>query len=81
MMDDMIDVVRPGDHVVITGMLKPVRERMPGASRSRVFASEIECNFAEIREKDIESTQLSKFDEEKIKEVASRQDIYGQLIS
>jgi replicative DNA helicase Mcm len=81
LIDDLIDSARPGDHVVVTGMLKPVHEKIVGSSKSRVFASEIECNSIEIRDKSSEPTQLSNADKDNIIRIAKSPDAYGQLIA
>jgi replicative DNA helicase Mcm len=81
LIDDLIDAARPGDHVIVTGMLKPVREKVLGGTKSRIFASEIEANSIEIRDKDAESPQLTAADEDKIRQIAKSDDAYGKLIA
>jgi replicative DNA helicase Mcm len=81
MLDDLIDSVRPGDHVIVTGLLKAVHEKAIASTKSRVFSSEIECNYAEARDKESESSQLTSDDVAEIKRIAESPDAYTKLVS
>lgn len=78
--DDMIDTCRPGDHVIVTGTLIPIQDRIVGSAKSRVFTSEIDCNYAEIRDKNVESSRITKQDVLDIKAIAERPAAYQDLI-
>ena len=77
---DVVNTARPGDRVVLTGILRAVPDYSPGQLRMRLFRSQIDCNFVEVRGKEPEQLQITKQDEALIKSVAKGPDAYEKLI-
>jgi len=67
--DDLVDMVRPGDRVRITGIFEVKTEQLKRGSLP-VFDSFIRGNNIEISQKSLEEVVLSEEDEQKIKELA-----------
>ena len=78
---DLVNIVRPGDRVVITGILRAVSGSF---RKSKVYSYKVECNYAETLGKEPELL-LSKEDEEKIRGIVasshSPDDVYRRLIN
>jgi replicative DNA helicase Mcm len=77
---DIVNLARPGDRVVLTGVVRAVPDYSPGAVRTRLFRSQIDCNHVEVRGKEPEQVQITKEDEALIKSIASSSDAYDRLI-
>lgn len=77
---DIVNTARPGDRVVLTGVLRAVPDYSVGQVRMRLFKSQIDCNYVEVRGKEAEQIQITKQDEMMIKSVAKASDAYEKLI-
>src|SRR5271157_5793372 len=77
---DIVNMARPGDRVVLTGVMRAVPDYSPGQTRLRLFRSQIDCNFVEVRGKEPEHIQITKQDEALIRSVAKGPDAYAKLI-
>jgi replicative DNA helicase Mcm len=77
---DIVNTARPGDRVVMTGVVRAVPELAMGLSRTRLFRSEIDCNYIEVRGKEPEQVQLTREDEALIKKIAKSSGAYESLI-
>jgi replicative DNA helicase Mcm len=77
---DVVNAARPGDRVVLTGILRAVPDVAPGQMRTRLFRSQIDCNYAEVKGKEPEQVQITKEDEALIKGIAASTDAYEKLI-
>lgn len=58
--DDLVDVLNPGDKVIITGTLKTFREERSGKFKNYIYA-----NFIKPQEEEFEELEISEEDEEK----------------
>ena len=77
---DIVNTARPGDRLVLTGIVRAEQDVTPGQARSRVFRSKIEGNLLEVAGKDPGQIQISKEDEFVIRSVAGNPDAYQRLI-
>ncbi len=77
---DLVNVSRPGDRVVLTGIVRAEPEYSQGRGRLRLFRSTIEGNFLEVMGKEPEQIQLTKEDEALIKSIANQTNAYERLI-
>ncbi|MDV3293340.1 MAG: minichromosome maintenance protein MCM [Nitrososphaerales archaeon] len=77
---DMVNTARPGDRVVMTGVVRAVPDYSPGQLRMRLFRSQIDCNYVEVRGKEAEQIQITRQDEALIKSVAKSPDAFEKLI-
>lgn len=73
--DDMVGVVRAGDKVVLNGILRPKQKR--GKPDLDYW---FEVNSVEFIQEDIRNLTITAEDERKIRELASRPDIYDLLV-
>ncbi|MGQ9781288.1 MAG: LAGLIDADG family homing endonuclease [Nitrososphaeria archaeon] len=78
---DVVDVARPGDRVVVTGILKAEEEYSVRGSRLRTFNALLEGNHVEVLGKAPEDIVVEKTDELKFKELAKRPDWIKMLVS
>ncbi len=77
---DIVNAARPGDRLVLTGIVRAEQDLTPGQARTRVFKSKIDSNYIEVVGKDPGQIQITKEDEFLIRSVASNPDAYQRLI-
>ena len=77
---DIVNTARPGDRVVLTGILRAVPDYSVGQVRTRLFRSQIDCNQVEVKGKEPESVLVTKEDEDQIKKIAGSSDAYERLV-
>ncbi|HME19390.1 MAG TPA: ATPase, partial [Nitrososphaerales archaeon] len=78
---DIVNMARPGDRVVLTGIVRAVPDYSVGQVKTRLFKSQIDCNHVEVKGKEPETVQITKEDEAVIRSVASSPDAYERLIA
>ncbi len=78
---DIVNTARPGDRVVLTGVVRAVPDYTVGQVRTRLFRSQIDCNQVEVKGKEPETVQVTKEDEELIKKIAASPDAYERLVN
>jgi replicative DNA helicase Mcm len=78
---DIVNTARPGDRVVLTGIVRAVPDYSVGQVKTRLFKSQIDCNQVEVKGKEPESVLVTKEDEELIKKVAASPDAYDRLVN
>lgn len=77
---DIVNTARPGDRVILTGIVRAEAEYSQSAGKLRLFRSKIEGNYAEVLGKEPELIQITKEDEELIHSIASQPGAYERLI-
>ena len=78
---DIVNTARPGDRVVLTGVVRAVPDYTLGQVKTRLFRSQIDCSHIEVRGKEPEQVQISREDEELIRKIATYPDAYERLVS
>ncbi|RLE81386.1 MAG: hypothetical protein DRJ51_03930 [Thermoprotei archaeon] len=78
--DDLVDTVRPGDRVIVVGILNVEEEKTLRKDRPPIFKTFLEANYIETVGKDIFEVEITPEDEKKILELASRSDIRNLII-
>jgi len=78
--DELVDVARPGDRVVITGVVKARPETVPGKGKLRSFLTYVEANHIETLGKELETVEISPEDEKKILEIAKRDFVHRDIM-
>lgn len=78
---DIVNMARPGDRVVLTGVVRAVPDYTQGQVRTRLFRSQVDCNHVEVKGKEPETVLLSKEDEELIRKIATSPDAYDRLVN
>ncbi|MBI3860058.1 MAG: ATP-binding protein [Thaumarchaeota archaeon] len=77
---DIVNTARPGDRVVLTGVVRAVQDFSLGQIKTRLFRSQIDCSHIEVKGKEPEVIQITKEDEALIKDIAKSPDAYENLI-
>ncbi|MCP8309130.1 MAG: minichromosome maintenance protein MCM, partial [archaeon] len=77
---DIVNTARPGDRVVLTGIMRAEAEYSQSAGKLRLFRSRIEGNYVEVLGKEPEFIQITKEEEELIHSMASQPGAYERLI-
>src|SRR5208337_2497385 len=57
---DIVNSARPGDRVVLTGIMRAVPDYTVGQIKTRLFTSQIDCNLVEVKGKGPEQVKLTK---------------------
>jgi len=78
---DIVNTARPGDRVVLTGVVRAVPDYTLGQVRTRLFRSQIDCNHVEVRGKEPEQILVTKEDEDLSKKIAASPDAYERLVN
>ncbi len=78
---DAVNSARPGDRIVLTGIVKAEPEYAGGSARLRLFSTRILANFVEQLGKRPEETEITREEEEKIRALAAMPGAYDRLVS
>lgn len=76
---DITNMARPGDRVVVTGIVRAEPEKA-GGKHQAIFKTNLEASFIEVLGKGPDRVELSPEDVEEIKNIASQPDAYEKLI-
>jgi len=76
---DIVDIARPGDRVIVVGILKPRPEFTP-RGRLSTYRPILEINSIDVAEKGLEEIEITPEDEEIIKELAKDPFIHRKII-
>ncbi|MEM2136398.1 MAG: minichromosome maintenance protein MCM [Candidatus Methanomethylicia archaeon] len=77
--EDLVDIARPGDRVILVGVVRSVRE-YSATGLTTTFRPEMEVNNIELSEKGLEEIEITSEDEEKIKKMAKDPMIHEKII-
>ncbi len=76
---DITNMARPGDRVIVTGIVRAEPEKA-GGKHQAIFRTSLEASFIEVLGKGPDRVELSPEDIEEIKSIASQPDAYEKLI-
>ena len=76
--DDLVGKVRPGDKIIINGILKLKSQK--GNKIKNEIKTYLEANSIEFTSQDVRGINLKEEDKRKIRELANRPDIYNILV-
>lgn len=79
--EDLVDVVRPGDRAVITGVLRVRRERTLGKEGAPIFKVFLEANHVEVSSKEAYDIEITPEDEKIILELSKDPYIRDKIIA
>ncbi len=79
--NDLVDVIRPGDRVIVTGFIAVREDKRLGKSAPPIFYPYIEANYIEVLTKENLDVEITPEDERKILELARRPDIRELIIN
>ena len=77
---DIANMARPGDRVIVTGIVRAEPESIAGRGKLTVFRTSLDASFIEVLGKGPDKIELSHEDIEEIENLASQPDIYEKLI-
>lgn len=80
LVEDLVEVARPGDRVTLIGIVRTVRGYSRGRSLSRAFDIFLETNFVSIVGKEPEVVQISPDEEDWIKEFSSDPRVHEKIV-
>jgi len=80
LVEDLVDVIRPGDRVKIVGILKVRQERTLRKDRPPLFHAYIDVNSIEIEGKEFSEIELTQDDIKEILELSKREDIRDLIV-
>ncbi|MFQ6123691.1 MAG: LAGLIDADG family homing endonuclease [Candidatus Heimdallarchaeota archaeon] len=67
--DDLVDIARPGDRIIATGILRSRPEKALKPGKVATFYRYIECNFLERVESELETQEITPTEEKQIQEL------------
>ncbi|HYB92928.1 MAG TPA: minichromosome maintenance protein MCM [archaeon] len=70
LLDDLVDIARPGDRVSVTGIVRAQQEVIMGKGRLRTFELYLDGNYVDTLSKEAEIVQISPEDEKQIIDLA-----------
>ncbi len=80
LVEDLVDVARPGDRVTLIGVVRTVRGYAPGRSLSRAFNIHLETNFIDIVGKEPEIVQITPEEEKWIREFSRDPRVHEKIV-
>jgi len=81
LLEDLVDIARPGDRVSITGIARALQEFVGRKARLRTFELLLDANYVEVVGKEVEVVELTPDDERIIRELARDPFIHRKLIA
>ncbi len=80
LIDDIVDIARPGDRITLTGILRSIPETTARGGKLVTFRSYLEINNVDVSEIELETVEITEEEEKKIKELAEDPFIYQKII-
>ncbi|WEU40713.1 MAG: hypothetical protein OdinLCB4_001950 [Candidatus Odinarchaeum yellowstonii] len=77
---DLVDAARPGDRVSVIGILRSTPE-YAGRTKLSTFKIYLEANYIDITEKELEKTEITEEDEQKILELSRDPNVHSKIIN
>ena len=77
---DMTNTARPGDRVIVTGIVRAEPEAVGSKTKLTIFRTSLEVSYIEVLGKGPDKIELSPEDIEEIKKIAMQPDAYERLI-
>lgn len=80
LLGDLVNKARPGDRIIITGIVRAEPESGFGAGRQTTFRTSLDANYVDVRGKELEQIQIAPEDEAAIRRIAESPRGYDDLI-
>lgn len=80
LVDDIVDIARPGDRITLTGILRSTPETTARGGKLVTFRSFLEINHVDVSEIELETVEITEEEEKKIKELSEDPFIYQKII-
>jgi replicative DNA helicase Mcm len=75
LLDELVDIARPGDRMSIVGVPRPIRQ-----GNQRLFDISLEANFIDVAGKEHEVVQITEEEEEQIRELSKDPRIHEKIV-
>ena len=79
--EDLVDIVRPGDRVTVTGVLAIAEDKAIRKDQPPIFYTYMNANYVEVASKENIDVEITPEDELKILELAKRKDIRELIVN
>ncbi len=80
LLEDLVDVARPGDRASITGVVRAQQEVLSRRARLRTFDMYLDANYLDVTGKEAEVVEITAEEEKAIKELAGDPWIHQKLL-
>lgn len=80
LLEDLVDVARPGDRVTITGIVRTQREYVPRRGALRTFSLVLDASYVDIAGKEQEIVQITPDEEKWIQELSKDPLVHQKII-
>lgn len=80
LLGDLVNRARPGDRIVITGIVRAEPETGIGAGKQSTFRTRLDANYIDVRGKELEQIQITPEDEAAIRRIAESPHAYEDLV-
>jgi replicative DNA helicase Mcm len=77
---DLVDMARPGDHVVVVGVTRAVAPTVPKVGRLRSFTLHLDTNFIDVESKEPEKVLITPEEEKQILELSKDPEIHNKIL-
>ncbi|MDI9619710.1 MAG: minichromosome maintenance protein MCM [Candidatus Nezhaarchaeota archaeon] len=78
--DDLVDTARPGDRVLVSGVLSIRQEHSPKVGKLSTFTTYLDANYVEVSTRGIEDIDITTDDEIKFREAAKDPEIVNKIV-
>lgn len=78
--EDLVDLARPGDRVVITGAVRAQQEMISRRGRLRTFDMYLDANYVDVTGKEAEVVEITAEEEKAIRELAADPWLYQKIL-
>jgi len=78
---DLVDVARPGDHVLVVGIARAVAATVPKVGRLRSFKLHLDTNYIDVESKEPEKVLISPEEEKQILKLAKDPKIHSKILN
>jgi len=80
LLEDLVDIARPGDRISIIGIVRAAQEVLPRRGRLRTFDLYFDANYIDVAGKEVEVIQITAEEERQILESAKDPWIHRKII-
>ncbi|HSQ53462.1 MAG TPA: minichromosome maintenance protein MCM, partial [Acidobacteriota bacterium] len=77
---DLVDMARPGDHVVVVGITRAVAPTVPKVGHLRSFTLHLDTNFIDVESKEPEKVLITPEEEKQILELSKDPEIHKKIL-
>ncbi len=80
LLEDLVDLARPGDRVSVTGVVRAQQEMLSRRGRLRTFDMYLDANYIDVTGKEAEVVEITAEEEKAIQELATDPWLYQKVL-